>query len=41
MEDRFNLGNEVRELKLGASFKNLTSRDTVKFHTLKCIDDFK
>lgn len=34
MEDRLNLGCEVRELKLGSTFYSQTPRTS--FHTLKC-----
>ncbi|KAG4070438.1 hypothetical protein HA402_005670 [Bradysia odoriphaga] len=39
MDDRLNLGSEVRELKLGSSFNGNNSRTSTSFHTLKY--DFK
>ncbi|KAJ6628019.1 Ell-associated factor Eaf, partial [Pseudolycoriella hygida] len=39
MEDRLNLGSDVRELKLGSSFNGNNSRTSTSFHTLKY--DFK
>jgi len=39
MDDRLNLGSDVRELKLGSSFNSNNSRTSTSFHTLKY--DFK
>lgn len=36
MDDRLNLGSDVRELKLGSSFNGNNSRTSTSFHTLKC-----